>query len=407
MSAPSPHDALEKPLAAGPSPDTPAAVAEAAAPVRVVNLRRAVLFAAGLYLAFSFFDTIAKALLLFFTAFLAAIILNAPVRWLETRGVKRGFSVAGVALILLAALATTVTVVGPPLANQAAGLAQSAPDRLARIRGQADKLAVQYPALRGALNSEALRAESLARRGQSLLPRVGRFTLGVFGALTTGFFALVIALYTLGAPKPLIRGFLSAVPPGYRRRATRALTRIIGQLEAWALATLLLMLIIGVISGVGLAILRVPNAVLFGVIAGLGEGIPTLGPILSAIPPILVALGDDPRKAMWVAGLFLVIQQLENNILVPFIMASRLNLHPVSILFFVITLGAFVGVIGALLAVPVAIIVKVIFEEFYEKKRAPRPAALDEAVDQILRAGARPGRATAPTPPPSDREAND
>jgi predicted PurR-regulated permease PerM len=90
--------------------------------------------------------------------------------------------------------------------------------------------------------------------------------------------------------------------------------------------------------------------------------------------------------------LFLAIQQIENNLLVPFIMGSRLKLHPVSILFFVLALGSLIGLAGALLAVPSAIITKVIWEEFYLRRRQPRPAILDRAAEQVLRAGGRPPR---------------
>jgi predicted PurR-regulated permease PerM len=371
--------------------------------VRVVNYPRIILFAAGVYLTITFIDAIAKALLLFFGAFLIAIVLNAPVRALENRGVPRGASAAGVALLTLGLLVAAGFVVGPTIAEEAAELGRDAPKRLQAVQERAEALTARYPALGGLVQKGGpLTTESLTERAQSLLPRVGRFTIGFFGVLTAFFFALVIALYTLGAPRPLIRGLISAVPPGYRTEATHALTRIVGQLESWALATLLLMLIVGIISGLGLWALGVPNPLLFGVIAGFGEAIPTIGPILSAVPPILVSLGtDQPIRALWVAVLFLVVQQLENNLLVPFIMARSLKLHPVSILFFVIALGAFVGVLGALLAVPATIIVKVLFEEFYEKKRFSKGSALDDAADKILRAGARPGRVTAPDPPPS------
>jgi predicted PurR-regulated permease PerM len=152
------------------------------------------------------------------------------------------------------------------------------------------------------------------------------------------------------------------------------------------------MLIVGTVSGIGLWLMKVPNAVLFGVLAGIGEGIPTIGPILSAIPPVAVALADDPMKALWVAVLFLGIQQLENNLLVPFIMGSRLNLHPVSILFFVLALGSVLGFAGALLAVPTAIITKVLWEEFYLRRRQPQASVLERAANQVLRGGGRPQR---------------
>ncbi|MES2462017.1 MAG: AI-2E family transporter [Armatimonadota bacterium] len=357
-----------------------------------LNYSQIVLFSLLAYLLLNFFDHITKALLLFLTAFLIAVVLNAPVRWLENRGVRRSVSAAGVALIVLGGLGAALYLVGPPLANEAAQLVQDAPKRADRLRQQADQFAVRYPQLRGVINSEAMQSESVLAQAQKLLPQVGRFTLGLLGSLASGFFVFVIALYTLGAPHVLLKGVIAAVPPGYRRPATRSLTRIVGQLEAWASATLLLMLIVGVLSGVGLWLLKVPNAILFGVIAGIGEGIPTIGPILSAIPPIAVSLADDPQKALWVAVLFLGIQQVENNVLVPFIMGSRLKLHPVSILFFVLALGSVLGLAGALLAVPTAIVTKVMWEEFYLRRRQPKDSALERAANQILRAGGRPPR---------------
>ncbi|MBC8104661.1 MAG: AI-2E family transporter [Cytophagales bacterium] len=367
-----------------------------------LNYPQIVLFVLAAYLLLQFFDQIAKALLLFLAAFLIAVVLNAPVRWLENRGVRRSVSAAGVALLVLGGIGAAAYLAGPPLAEEAAQLVQEAPDRVDRLRAQTDRFATQYPALRSLLNSDALESENILKQVQGLLPRLGRYTLGFLGAFASGFFVFVIALYTLGSPHSLLRGVIAAVPPGYRRPATRALTRIVGQLEAWASATLLLMVIVGTLSGIGLWLLKVPNAVLFGVLAGIGEGIPTIGPILSAIPPIVVSLADDPTKALWVAVLFLVIQQVENNVLVPLIMGRSLKLHPVSILFFVLALSAVLGLAGALLAVPSAIITKVAWEEFYLRGRRPSAGVLTQAAEQILRAGSRPGRDTAPRPPGVD-----
>lgn len=396
------HADLETPRSTRPATDENDPNAD---PVRIANFRRIILFAAGVYLALAFFDAIARALLLFFAAFLVTIALNAPVRWLENRGVPRGLSAAGVALLALGGVVAAGFLAGPPIADQAVTLVQEGPERLERLRTRVEATAREYPALNQFIDRDDMQAESLMRRAADLLPRLGRYTLGFFGSLVTGFFVLVIALYSLAAPRPLVRGLLSAVPPSYRNETVRALTRIVGQLESWVLATLLMMLIVGVVSGLGLWALGVPNPLLFGLIAGLGEAIPTIGPILSAVPPMLVVLADDPTKALWVAGLFLVVQQIENNVLVPLIMAHNLKLHPVSILFFVLALGAFVGILGALLAVPAAIIVKVLFEEFYEKRRAPKPEALDDAADQILRAGARPGKTPPPPAPDAPSEA--
>lgn len=403
------HDALETPLSTAYSPqDDDLTLADGngnssggggggggnggspPSPVRLVNYPRIILFTAAVYLAFQFFDAITKALLLFFGAFLLAIVLNAPVRWLESHGVKRGMSVAGVALILLSCFGTLAYIGGPRVVGEAATFVQEAPQRAKQLQNRVGAATKDYPAVAEFLNSKEMKPETLLKRAQPLLPRIGRYTLDFFGLLAMLLFVVVVALFTLAAPQPLIRGLLSAVPPGHRAVTTRALTRIVGQLESWAVATLLLMLAVGTICGVGLWAIGIPNALFFGILAGIGEGIPTIGPILSAIPPTMVALAADPTKALWVAGLFLIVQFLENYLLVPWIMSRNLNLHPVSIMFFVFSLGALVGVVGALMAVPAALITKVIFEEFYEKKRAPKLDALDAAADQIVRAGSRP-----------------
>lgn len=376
-----------------PSPARAEAVGATTTTVRHVisDYPRIILFAVGVFLFLRFFEHISQALLLFLFAILLAIVLNAPVRFLEARGVKRGISVAGVALILLTGIGTAVYLGGPRVAQEAVSIAQEGPERAARVRESIVRQTRNYPQVAEFIekNGSAFNSATLTKNATALLPRIGRYTLSFVGALATGFFLFVVTLYIVAQPKPLIKGVLSAVPPAYRKEAAHALTRIVGQLEAWALATLLLMVIIGVLCGVGLAFLHVPNALLFGILAGFGEAIPTIGPILSAVPPFAVAVADDPAKGGQVLLLFLVVQQLENNLLVPWIMSRNLNLHPVSILFFVVALGSLLGVAGALLAVPTAIIVKILWEEFYLRKRAPREDALDAAADAVLRAGER------------------
>ena len=335
-------------------------------------LRGAVLLAAAIYLALAFFDAVARTLLLFFVAFLLAVALNIPVRALERRArIPRPVSVAGVAFALLGALVAAGAFALPPLAKQAEALARRAPREAERLQSRADALLRPYPALRRTL----ARASTAGGGSGGLLRRAGRFTLGVLSAPLALLAALVIALYAVAAPRPLLRGLLDAVPPRARPRAERAASRIVAQLEAWVRATLLLMLLVGTATGLGLWALGVPNPVLFGLLAGLGEAVPTVGPIVSALPPIAVTLADDPTKALWVALLFLAVQQVENALLVPLVLGKAVRLHPVSILLAVVLLGALVGILGALLAVPVALIVKALWDEFYLQPRAPADTA--------------------------------
>ena len=148
----------------------------------------------------------------------------------------------------------------------------------------------------------------------------------------------------------------------------RIYRRIVSHIQAWAKSTFWLMLIVGLLSGLGLWVLKVPSPLLFGILAGLGEAIPVVGPIISCIPPFLVVLSTDPMKAVWVVVLFIIIQQIEGNILVPRIMATAMKLHPVLVLFFVVALGTLTGPIGLLLAIPLLAIAKILFEELYLRR---------------------------------------
>jgi predicted PurR-regulated permease PerM len=138
-----------------------------------------------------------------------------------------------------------------------------------------------------------------------------------------------------------------------------------------------------VASTIGLVALGIPYAHLWGVLAGLFEAIPTIGPILSAVPPILVALTISPTKALWVAGLYFLIQQLESNILVPLVMANKVRLHPITLLFFLLMMASFLGIFGALIATPLAAVIKVLYMElYYHRLHGTLP---DDEVDDPVR----------------------
>jgi predicted PurR-regulated permease PerM len=251
-----------------------------------------------------------------------------------------------------------VVVSAKPLLLEVRDFIEKAPAYAGAIERNVKAFAGQYPIVQEQLRNGDL-AKSLSSTGQTLASQVGRFSATVLGALLAAVLVAVTALYTVSDPKPLLRGAVMAAPRRYQRVTLRILAGIAEQLQAWARATLWLMIIVGLACGLGLWAIGVRSALLFGVLAGIGEAIPTIGPILTAIPPALVAFADEPMKAVWVLVLFLVVQQIEQQLLVPRIMAAALKLHPVSVLFFVVALGGIMGPLGILLATPLAAAVKV------------------------------------------------
>jgi predicted PurR-regulated permease PerM len=209
------------------------------------------------------------------------------------------------------------------------------------------------------------------------------YVLNLLSGVISLIILLVLVIYTVAQPEPLIAGFLSAVPPRYRDRADSTLRNSMEKLKQWAIGSLIVGVIVGVATGVGLHLLGVPYAFLFGVIAAIGELLPTLGPILSAIPPLLLALAIDPMIALWVLLFFVVLQQVEGNLLTPLVMGGKLDLHPVSIVFAVLVMHSLFGLFGALLAVPVCAIIKVCWEELYLKPAGTDKNALEDEADSI------------------------
>ena len=132
-------------------------------------------------------------------------------------------------------------------------------------------------------------------------------------------------------------------------------------------ATLINMATIGTVSFIGLLILRVPLALANALLAGLLEFIPNIGPVLSIIPPMAVALLDEPWKAIAVLILYLLIQQFEAYLLVPFVMNQQVSLLPAATLLSVVIFGTFFGFLGVFLSVPLVIVCQIWLKEFLIK----------------------------------------
>ena len=143
------------------------------------------------------------------------------------------------------------------------------------------------------------------------------------------------------------------------------------KISAWLGGQMLLGLIIGTTSAIGYFLMGVPYFFVLAVIAGIGEMIPMVGPLLSAIPAVLVALTVSPGLALGVAGYCLALQFIENNFLVPKVMGQTVGLSAVTVIMSLSIGSELLGFVGALLAVPTAAIIQVLFEELYLAEKDP------------------------------------
>jgi predicted PurR-regulated permease PerM len=189
--------------------------------------------------------------------------------------------------------------------------------------------------------------------------------------LVDGLVALVIVvfvgIYLAAAPGLYVRGLLRLVPIRRRERVGEVIYAIGYTLRWWLFGQLLAMVAVGVTMGVGLALIGVPLAAGLGVMAGLFEFIPTVGPILAVVPALLLALVDSPDKAFWVVALYAVIQTVESYLLTPLLQQRVVHLPPVLTIATQVLLAWRLGPLGLVVAVPLIAVVLVAVQMIYVK----------------------------------------
>jgi predicted PurR-regulated permease PerM len=326
----------------------------------------------------------ANVIKLFAIAFLIALALQPAVNWLIRRRVPRFVAVLGPLLLVLAALVILGIIVIPPAAAQAQALIANVPAYGRDLSARLFKFLHDYPWRETRLRHVDVAAE-LARRAGPIADLARGVAAGVanvvVGAVLVGF----AVIFMLLNPERLKQGILGLAPDACAEKARHVIGRLVVKLRAWMQGMAALMLAVALLDFAGLTLIGLPYAALFAVLAGLLELIPTVGPVLAAIGPILVALATKPVLAIWVALLFISVQALENNVLVPLIMSRALSLHPVSVLLGFLVLASLFGLFGAIIAVPTVACLKVLYDELYtpwahpekqEKEKEKEPEAV-------------------------------
>lgn len=216
-----------------------------------------------------------------------------------------------------------------------------------------------------------------------LLPNAVGFAGNTF-AILIGYLTIPVWLYfTLKDHPRGVRSFIGMFPPEWRHDVRNALGIADAVLRNYIRAMLLQGLIIGLMAYISLRILDVRYPIGLAVIAGITEMIPIIGPIIGAIPAILVALAQDPWKGLWVAIAFLIIQQIENNLIVPKIQGDFLRLHPGVIIVLLVVAGSIGGFLFVLFVIPAAAFIRDLYQYLYLRTGNVEPdAALDRALGE-------------------------
>ncbi len=189
-----------------------------------------------------------------------------------------------------------------------------------------------------------------------------RSTFGVFGDL---YVVLFIGIFLTVAPGTYINGFVDLIPAKGQEK-TKDIFRELGeQLRNWLKGTLMSMSVVFVFSAVGLAILGVPLWLVLALLAGLLSFIPNFGPILALIPAVLVGFMESPETALWIIGLYMLIQFVESNFITTLIQQRMVNMPPALIISAQMILGALTGSWGLILSTPLTVVVMVLIRKLY------------------------------------------
>jgi predicted PurR-regulated permease PerM len=181
-------------------------------------------------------------------------------------------------------------------------------------------------------------------------------------------FTLILALY-LTIDGERIRRYIIQFMPFDRQDQALVVTERIGiRLGAWARGEALLGAIIGLLTWIAALLIGLPYAGALALIAAVGELVPNLGPIIAAIPLIVVGFLSSPQQGVLALVVALMIQQLENNLIVPRVMARAVNLHPVAVMLAILAGGELLGISGALLAVPLVASLSVVVDEVQRQR---------------------------------------
>lgn len=310
---------------------------------------------------------IRQVLLLIFTAVVIATALNRLVRLLERFRIGRGIAIFLSVGLLLLLLAGFFILAIPPFLEQLEDLSELAPEGLERIRG--------WIWLQNLIPKEVVqdlsKLEGPTEQLQLILSRLFGDFLTLFSnslaIILNVLIVLILTLMLLAEPAPYLRGFTLLFPSSYRHRVGEILQRCEISLGGWVTGTLFNMAIVAVLNALALVVLQVPLALANGILSGVLTFIPNIGPTLSTIPPILLALLDSPGKAVAVLVAYILIQAVESNILTPLIMQRQVYLLPAVTLASQLIFATFFGFLGLFLALPLLVVTQVWVKEFLVK----------------------------------------
>lgn len=321
-----------------------------------IFVRRCLIVLAIALVALVLFRTLSL-LLLIFAALVFASILGAARTGLERlTGLKGPLALVAAVVVVLGVLVGIFVFFGRQVAGEIETIQERLPAALASVETQLAEWG---------LGSVRQLFEQGAGDVGAILGQAGGYALSVGSGLTDFLLVFVGAIFLAAQPKLYRRGVVALVPKEREALAEEAMDDGSRALQGWLRGQLLSMMAVTLLTFTGLWILGVPAALGLALIAGLLDFIPFVGPIIAAVPAVLLAFLQGPTVALWTIGLYLLVQQIQGNLLQPLVQRYAVDVPPAVLLFAVAAAGSLFGFLGILLSAPLTVVVYVLIQRLY------------------------------------------
>lgn len=299
-------------------------------------------------------------LVMVFIALIIAAAIDGPVDWLARHRVRRVFGTAIVYIFVMAVFALFMYLIVPPLAGQIKNLAVYLPEYLTKLGAEAQIIGQKI----GAENLQKI-LDNIGGQLSEAASNILGTAINIFGGIFNAVVILVISIYLVVQDKSLKDFLANVIPEQHQTYATGLAERIQGKLGAWLRGQLLLMFIMGLLFYIGLVLLKVKFALTLALLGMIFEIVPFVGPILAGLVAVLMALLQSPFLALLVLILYIVIHQLEGHIIAPQLMKRVVGLNPLVVIISLIIGGKIAGLLGVVVAVPLAAAISVLLKDFF------------------------------------------
>ncbi len=330
-----------------------------------------------IFLLLYFLYLISDILAILFVSLILASAFDPWVDWMQSKKIPRAAGILFIYLVLAIVIGSSIYLIIPPIAQQIGELSNDFPKYLDKIISEyrtVQQFTVQHSILNSIRESLGSVSSNLQKAATSIFSTV----TGIFGGIFSFFLIVIITFYMVVEENAIKKLIWSVAPSEHQPYLIHLVNRMQKKIGLWLRGQLMVSLAIFLLDFIGLTILGVKYALILGLIGGIAEVVPYVGPILAAIPGVFIAFTQAPILALFAAVLYEIVHLIEGNILVPKIMEKAVGLNPIvsiSVLLIGFKVG---GIVGAVISIPVATAVSVFVKDIFDHK-----AAAEKTFDDI------------------------